>query len=247
MKFIKGLGLHLFLITVTVILIVTTVSYVLNSYTRHGQSLTVPDIRGINIKEAARILSEKKLRLAITDSLYFPEKPPLSVIEQNPVPQSNVKEGRIIYVSVNANSAPTVLMPNLIDISMRQASTLLLSAGLRAGKLIYKPDIAQNVVLEMLYRGQPIKADTKIPKGSVIDLILGDGLEGAEVPLPDLTGLTIEEAGNLLSSSSLNLGKINYSGLITDSFSVKVFRQEPPFSEGKMVKGGYSVDLFLKQ
>jgi beta-lactam-binding protein with PASTA domain len=81
----------------------------------------------------------------------------------------------------------------------------------------------------------------------VIDLVLGDGLGDADVPMPDLTGLTLEEANNLLSSSSLNMGSVNYQGTITDSSSVKVFRQSPAFNEGMMIKGGHAVDLFLKQ
>jgi beta-lactam-binding protein with PASTA domain len=247
MNFLKSLGANLLAIIISIIVIFTLVSLVLNSYTRHGESLTVPDIRGLKIVDASRVLEEKKLRFVITDSLYFADKPKLSVLEQNPVPQSKVKEGRVIYITINADAAPTILMPNLIDVSMRQASAILLSVGLKPGKLIYKPDIAQNVVLEMLYKGQKISANSKLPKGSVIDLVLGDGLGDADVPMPDLTGLTLEEANNLLSSSSLNMGSVNYQGTITDSSSVKVFRQSPAFNEGMMIKGGHAVDLFLKQ
>lgn len=247
MNFFKSFGANLLAIIISVVVIFTVVSLVLNSYTRHGESLTVPDIRGLKIADASRVLAEKKLRFVITDSLYFADKPKLSVLEQNPVPQSKVKEGRVIYITINADVAPTILMPNLIDVSMRQASAILLSVGLKPGKLIYKPDIAQNVVLEMLYKGQIITANSKLPKGSVIDLILGDGLGDADVPMPDLTGLTLEEANNLLSSSSLNMGSVNYQGSIKDSALAKVFRQSPAFSDGTMIKGGHAVDLFLKQ
>jgi beta-lactam-binding protein with PASTA domain len=247
MNFFKSLGANIFAIVLSIIVIFTVVSFVLNSFTRHGESLTVPDIRGMKISEMQRVLTEKKLQYIITDSLFFADKPTLSVVDQNPAPQSKVKEGRVIYITINANSAPTVLMPNLIDASMRQASAMLISAGLKPGKLIYKPDIAQNVVLDMLYRSQSIKADSKVPKGSTIDLVLGDGLDGSDVPLPDLRGLTLEEAGNLLASSSLNKGAVIYEGIIKDSSLAKVFKQNPVFSEGAMLNGGHAVDLFLKQ
>ncbi len=247
MNFIKSLGAQSIVIIITIIVIFTTVSFILNSYTRHGESLTVPDIRGMKIDEMKHVLAEKKLQFVVTDSLFFADKPVLSVVEQNPAPQSKVKEGRIIYITINANSAPTVLLPNLVDVSIRQASSMLVNAGLKPGRLIYKPDIAQNVVLEMLYRGQNIKADSKIPKGSTIDLVLGDGLESSDVSLPDLTGLTLEEAGNLLASSSLNKGSFIFEGAIKDSFAAKVFKQNPVFSDGKMLKSGHAVDLFLKQ
>jgi beta-lactam-binding protein with PASTA domain len=247
MNFIKSLGANLVAIILSVIIVFTIISFVLNAYTRHGESLTVPDIRGMKIGNAVKVLADKKLRFIVIDSLFFPDKPALSVIEQNPAPQSKVKEGRVVYITLNVNAAPTIPMPNLVDVSVRQASAILQSSGLKAGRLIYKPDIAQNVVLDMLYKGQPIKPGAEIPKGSVVDLVLGDGLEGSDVPLPDLTGLTLEEAGNLLTSSSLNKGSVIYEGVISDSAAAKIDRQEPAFTEGKMVRAGHSIDLYLKQ
>lgn len=247
MKFVKILGANLFAIVVVVVLILTIISLGLNSYTRHGQSLTVPDIKGIPIKDAITILEQKKLRYEVIDSLYFDDKPKLSILEQNPQPQSKVKEGRIIYLTINSDAAPKVAIPNLIDVSLRQAQAMLLAAGLKTGQLIYKPDIAQNVVLEQQVSGQSVAAGDKIAKGTSIDLVLGSGLEGAEVPIPDLTGLSLDEAGNLLQSSSLNLGAVVYQGVIKDSTQAKVFRQQPPYSPSANVTSGQPIDLFLKQ
>ncbi|MES2780374.1 MAG: PASTA domain-containing protein, partial [Bacteroidota bacterium] len=147
----------------------------------------------------------------------------------------------------NSNKAPLVNLPNLIDVSLRQAQVMLQSVGLKVGKLIYRPDIAQNVVLEQLYGNHTIAAGTKIPKGSTIDLVLGDGLGQGDVSLPDLTGMTLEEARNLLASSTLNVGSVVYQGVVTDSTSAKVYRQTPGFAEGVMVGSGQAIDLFLKQ
>jgi len=152
-----------------------------------------------------------------------------------------------VYIVLNSNKAPLVNMPNLIDVSLRQAQVMLQSVGLKTGRLIYRPDIAQNVVLEQLYGNQSLAAGTKVPKGSTIDLVLGDGLGSGDVSLPDLTGMTLEEAGNLLSSSSLTIGSVVYQGPIRDSASAKVFRQTPTFADGVMVGTGQSIDLFLKQ
>src|SRR4029078_11341463 len=99
MNFLKSFGAHILTIVISIILIFTITSLTLNSYTRHGESLTVPDIKGMKIQDAERVLGEKKLRFVITDSLYFPDKPTSSVLEQNPVPQSKVKEGRVVYLT----------------------------------------------------------------------------------------------------------------------------------------------------
>jgi beta-lactam-binding protein with PASTA domain len=245
-QFIKVVSANLLAIVIIVVILFTGVSMVLNNITRHGESLTVPDITGLKVEDAEKILLSKNLKMMITDSLFFEDKLKNSVLDQNPSPQSKVKEGRIVYISINSSKAPMVNMPNLIDVSLRQAQVMLQSVGLKPGQLIYKPDIAKNVVLEQLFNNQKIMDGTKVAKGSIIDLVLGDGLEQGNVSLPDLTGMSLEEASNLLSSSSLNLGSVVYQGNIQDSASAKVIRQSPAFSEGVMVGTGQSIDLFLK-
>lgn len=246
-QFIKVISANLVAIIIVVIILFTGVSFVLNDTTRHGESLTVPDITGLKMEDAEKLLASKNLKFMITDSLFFEDKPKNSVLDQNPSPQSKVKEGRIIYITLNSNKAPLVNMPNLIDVSLRQAQVMLQSVGLKTGRLIYKPDIAQNVVLEQLYGNQNTSAGTKIPKGSTIDLVLGDGLGQGDVSLPDLTGMTLEEARNLLASSALSVGSVVYQGAVKDTTSAKVFRQTPTFAEGVMVGSGQAIDLFLKQ
>jgi beta-lactam-binding protein with PASTA domain len=247
MHFLKTLGVHLILILLLVVGLFVVVSGFLSSYTRHGEYLSVPDLNGLQIDDAIHLLNEKKLRYVISDSLYFEEKPKLSILEQNPAAKSNVKEGRVIYLTINSNSVPSVILPNLLDVSLRQAEAMLTAVGLKTGKLIYKPDIAKDVVLEMQLYHSTLTPGKKISKGSAIDLVLGNGLEGESIALPNLLGLTLEEANNLLSSSSLTLGSVVYLGAISDSASATIYKQNPSYSEGSTINGGQPVDLFLKQ
>jgi beta-lactam-binding protein with PASTA domain len=247
MKFIKTFSVHIIVILVTLLIIFTVVSLFLNSYTRHGESLSVPDIRGLKIEDAIHVLEQKKLRYIISDSLYFDDKPKLSILEQNPAPQSKVKEGRFVYITINSNKAPQVNLPNLLDVSLRQAEAMLASTGLKVGKFIYKPDIAKDVVLDVQYMGASLQFGVKIGKGTAVDLVLGDGLGGESIDMPDLTGLTLEEANNLIQSSSLTLGSVVYMGSISDSASAKVVRQNPPYTEGATINGGLPIDLFIRQ
>lgn len=247
MNFFKVLGANILALVVVVFGVFTAVSFVLNGYTRHGDSLAVPDLRGLKIDDAIHLLEEKKLRYIVSDSLYFEDKPKLSIIEQNPAPNSKVKEGRFIYITINSNKAPQVPLPNLLDVSLRQAEAMLAGAGLKVGQLIYKPDIAKDVVLDVQFQRGSLQPGMKIGKGTAVDLVLGDGLGGASVNLPDLTGLTLEEARNLLSSSALNVGSVVYLGAISDSSAAVVTRQSPAYAEGATVSGGQPIDLFLKQ
>lgn len=247
MNFFKVLGVNLLVIFIIVFAFVTTIAFVLKGYTRHGEALEVPDIRGLKIEDAIRVLEAKELRVTISDSLYFDDKPKLSVLEQNPLAKSRVKEGRMVYLTINSNSAPKVSLPNLLDVSLRQAQAILATSGLKADKFIYKPDIAKDVILDVLYHNQSVQPGTKIPKGSMVDLVLGNGLNGESIDLPDLSGLTLKEAHNLLQSSSLRLGSVVYLGAVSDSASATVSRQNPAFTDGATIQEGQSVDLFLRQ
>jgi eukaryotic-like serine/threonine-protein kinase len=245
-QFIKVVSANLLAIVIIVVILLTGVSMVLSRVTRHGESLTVPDITGLRVDDAMKILTTKKLKVMVLDSMFFEDKPKNSVLDQNPSPQSKVKEGRVVYITINSSSAPLVNMPNLIDVSYRQAQVMLQSVGLKAGRLIFKPDIAKNVVLEQLFENQKLDAGAKVPKGSTIDLVLGDGLGQGDVSLPDLIGMTLEDARNLLASSSLGIGSVVYQGSLKDSSSAVVVRQNPAYAEGVMVGTGQPIDLFLK-
>jgi beta-lactam-binding protein with PASTA domain len=85
----------------------------------------------------------------------------------------------------------------------------------------------------------------KLPKGASIDLIVGDGSAGALVPLPNLKGLNLTDATNVLKSSLLQIGTVVYEGPIKDSSRAVVQRQNPPFMEGGTIKGGEFVDIIL--
>lgn len=194
MRFLKSLLVNLFAIGAIIFLLAWGAALVLNSYTRHGESLTLPNLKGLKIEDAEEILHQKKLRYLITDTVFMDNMPKLAVVEQNPAPNSKVKEGRIIYLSINSDARATVLMPNLINSSLPYAQTVLNTLGLSLGNVTYRPDIAQNAVLDMMWRGQSLQPNVKIPKGAVIDLVVGDGSGGALVALPNLSGLSLNDA-----------------------------------------------------
>lgn len=245
MRFLKTILVNVLLIAVVMYILVWIAAQVLSVYTRHGQSLTLPNLKGLKIEEAESVLRQKGLRYVITDTVFVDKLPKLAVAEQNPAPNSKVKEGRIIYLSINSDASATVLMPNLINSSLRYAETVISGMGLLVGTVTYKPDIAQNAVLDQLWKGQSMQPGAKLPKGSSIDLIVGDGSGGALVPLPNLNGLSLNDATNVLQASLLQLGTVVYEGSVKDSARAVVKRQNPPFEEGATLKGGEFVDLYL--
>ncbi len=218
----------------------------LNNYTHHGESITVPDVRGLTEEKLIRFIEDKHLQYKIIDSLYEDGKAPGTVIEQDPKPDSKVKENRTIYLTVNSTKPPKVKMPNLVDVSFRQAEAILQTFGLKVGQTIYKPDLAKNAVLDQLYKGHSISEGSEIYKGSSIDLILGDGLGNSEVPVPNLVTLSKGEALFVLKGSSLNVGTITFDEGVKNQDNAKVYKQVPEADGKTTIKQGEAIDIYLR-
>jgi beta-lactam-binding protein with PASTA domain len=230
------------------VLILFTIVYLsLGSYTHHGHVVEVPDFKGLTPDKLDNFVEDKNIQYAIIDSSYDPHLPKGTVIDQDPDPHAIVKIGRTIYLTINKVTPPQVKIPNLINVSYKQAEAILLSYGLKIGKLIYKPDYAKNAVLDMLADGKSIKAGTYIKKETVIDLVLGDGLGDSKVLIPNLIGLTLEEAQFVLKGSSLNVGAVMYDESVKDSSLAHVYKQIPPNTSPENISQGEAVDLFLSQ
>jgi beta-lactam-binding protein with PASTA domain len=148
----------------------------LSFFTNHGQEITVPDLSKMNVEQAEETLDELGLDYVLLDTLdYNKDFPQFSVVEQEPKKGAKVKANRKIYIKVNASGYTFVVLPDLIEKSFRQAEPSLKSIGLQVGEVTYKPYLGKDMVLEMKYKGTPVKPGTKIMKTSKIDLVLGDG------------------------------------------------------------------------
>ncbi len=179
--------------------------------TNHGETITVPDVIGISVDDLDDFLVKRNLRYEISyDSGYSSELPPLSVLKQFPKPNAKVKENRKIYLTLNANSPPMVRMPNLVEGSIKNAQMTLKSYDLVLGKREYIPDLFFNTVLEQRMDGREIMEGEMIPKGSVIDVVLGDGMGQQSLESPNLIGLDEESAMIAIIGSGLNVGEITY-------------------------------------
>jgi beta-lactam-binding protein with PASTA domain len=144
--------------------------------THHGQEITVPDLRKLSAEQAEEKLTDLDLDYIILDTVDFrPDFPKLTIVEQEPKAGSKVKEGRKIYLKINASTYTMVSVPDLIEKTYRQAVPTLEAIGLLEGTITYKPYLGKDMVLEMLLNGKKLKAGDKVLKSSKIDLVLGDG------------------------------------------------------------------------
>lgn len=148
----------------------------LNYYTNHDQRIAVPDLAKLNTDQVIAELEKLDLRMKVIDSTsYNPDFPPRTVIEQDPDAGKFVKENRQIYVKINRSGYSKVLVPNLVYKTRRQAEPTLKAMGFKIGEIIYKPNLARDMVLELQHNGKTINSGTQLMKTSTIDIVVGDG------------------------------------------------------------------------
>ena len=176
--------------------------------THHGRSSTVPSVIGKKYEVAKKELSKSGFDVEIQDSIYVDSLPPMAVIKQIPDADEVVKESRTVYLVINRAVPPMVEMPNLVGYSYRNAEMVLKNMDLRIGDTTFKPDFAKNSVLEQYYKDAIITPGTRIRKGSVISLVLGDGVGNREFAVPVITGMTFGDAKTLLESYGIGLVSI---------------------------------------
>ena len=238
-KFFTHLGIYL----LSVFLFLWLLFKWLDVHTGHGDFVEVPDFTGVKIPEIKEFAANFGLRDTIIDSIYDTKKPHGAVVSQDPEPKSKVKHNRTIYLYVNSYKPQSIKMPNLREVSQRQAVQILESYGLKVGKIDYKP--GQNYVLEQFFKGVPIDTGKIIPKGSRIDLWVGRGDGDAVSGVPDLIGMGMQEALNEIVKKELSGGSILCPECKTsaDSNNAHVWKQYP--LPGKEVSSGSSIDIFL--
>lgn len=239
--FWKHLGLSI-LLTLVLVWLVTKF---LDAFTNHGESIIVPSVIGLQIEKVEDFLSANDLEYIVVDSIFDVKKQKGTVLAQDPLPGSKVKHHRKIYLTVVASNPDKVSMPNLIDLTLREALSRLQTYALKVGTLKFVPDIGKNAVLKQLYKNKAIDSGTKIEKGSSIDLVLGRGLEAEKIPVPFLYGKTHDEAVKAINGASLNIGdEIFEHG--ADSSNGRVYKQSPSYSHGNSINYGASIDLWYK-
>ena len=141
--------------------------------TNHGEFVIVPDLKGKSIETVGIELKDHDLAMEIQDSAnYNPNYPKYSVIEQNPIAGSQVKENRKIYLILNPSGYRKVEVPNILKRTFRQAKPQLEALEFQIGEISYKKSIGEGV-LSMSHNGKPLKPGTLLPLTSKIDLVIG--------------------------------------------------------------------------
>ena len=228
---------------IVVIMILFFFYIYLPSATNHGETITVPELTGISFEDLDEYVTQRNLRFEIMEDSGYSEKyDPLTILTQNPVAGSKVKENRKIYLSLNAQVPPKVKMPNLINTDIQNAKDILLAHGLKLGEVELVENIATNAVLAMRFEEEDIEAGTMIAKGSLIDLTIADGEGLQRFEAPDFLGKTLDEVKFQITASRLKLDVINYIKVDTIPPN-RVYKQLPPV--GAMIRSGDLIEIWI--
>ena len=166
-------------ILIVIALLCIGVKYGLDFYTHHGESIVVPNIVNMQFDEAEDKLDELGLTLVVSDTGYVKTLPPDCILEQTPVEGKRVKSDHVINVTVNAASAPRLVLPDVIDNgSFREVSSMLASMGFKLGEPQYIPG-ERDWIYGILVNGRKVAAGDRIPKDAKLVIQVGDGTRSA--------------------------------------------------------------------
>lgn len=219
--------------------------------TNHNDAKTVPPVLGKTLEQAQRILEKAGFAVEIQDSIYIDSLKPLQVTRQIPDEYEVVKSNRTVYLTINRAMPPLVEMPNLVGYSLRSAVLMLINNGLKLGDTTFRPDFAKNSVLEQLYNGVSIQPGAKLRMGSVVSLIIGDGLGNSFLAIPNLLGRTYAEAKTIVDSMGIGFAAIIAYPDVKDTASSYIYRQNPDKfdEEGNLrtIRPGQLMDIWLSK
>jgi len=151
------------------------VGFWLDSYTHHGENIVVPDVKGMSFEKASQELKKLGLVMMVSDSGYNKQLPANTVLVQTPSPDIRVKEGRIVYVTVNSPSSPLFALPDIVDnSSVREAQARLTAMGFR----LTEPQLVEGEkdwVYGIVCRGRRVSNGDRISIENPLTLLVGKG------------------------------------------------------------------------
>ncbi len=160
---------------IIVVLLATGLKYGLDLYTRHGQTVEVPNVVKKTFNDAEDMLDQLHLTVVVSDTDYVKTLPPNTVLEQSPSAGDIVKPGRIVYLKINSPSTPKRPLPDIIDnSSMRDAQSKLSAIGFKLGETEFIPG-EREWVYGIKCAGKQLASGDKVSVEDVLILQVGDG------------------------------------------------------------------------
>jgi beta-lactam-binding protein with PASTA domain len=167
-------------------------------------TVIVPNLEGKDVVYALELLTELELNTKVRGSEYTNDVPKNYVIFQEPQPGAEIKKGRDVKI-ILSKGPKTLFMPNLLALSIQQADILLEENGLCQGELsrTYHSRVEKDHVI-----AQVPAQGAMISRGECVDVLVSMGARPKAFKMPDLIGLTLEDALQSIEKVELVIGEI---------------------------------------
>ena len=218
----------------------------LDGYTKHGEEISVPELTGKSVSEAELLLEKRGLTCEVIDSLYKTTVAPGAIVDQVPASGSKVKEGRKIYLYIRARKSRQVALPDLKDLSLREAEATLDGIGLKVKDVEFEPNPHQGLVLSAKANNKEIKAGTKLPEGSAVTLKVGRGMSNELTPMISFRGMNEETACRAARDNFLTIASVVYDIKPAEESKkslYQVYKQSPV--KGTKINGSERIIIYL--
>ena len=165
------------MVVVAVLIVVGTLKG-LDIYTRHGEAVIVPDVKGMSVSEAEKMFRNHGLTCVVSDSSYVKNKPSGIILDLNPSVGQKVKEGRTIYLTIKAQA-------KLIAAGFKLTENRMVSGE-------------KDWVYGVIYQGRQLQIGDKAPIGATLTLMVGDGVQSTATDSVDMVenaAMSVEDSG----------------------------------------------------
>jgi beta-lactam-binding protein with PASTA domain len=179
--------------------------FVMPTYTNYNEGVTVPDVTKLSLEQAGENLEKSGLRFEVLERRAHSAYPANYIIDQEPAAKSIVKPNRKVYLTVNTDITPQTVVPNVVNMSLRNAEIQLENHGLTVGTRSYETSRFRNTILR-----QSVAPGDTVSRGTVVNLAVSDGLGSRIVSVPDVKGLRLSEAQQQIINAGLRVDEIQF-------------------------------------
>lgn len=226
----------LFPICFVIVLFFVADRVIMPAITRHGSEKPLPNVVGMGLTEATDSLAEVGAKLEIAGEEPSPDLPEGTVMTQSPPGGTMVKEGRRVKV-IKSAGREMAAVPGMVGFSQRQCELKLREAGLEVGGTGWAA--SDSLPVNVLVYSIPAEGSL-VPKSTQVNLFFNRGSESTIISVPQLVGLNLTDAQQIVDSLGLNISSVDFE-VKTDLLPNTVIWQS--LQEGSNVELGSSLDL----
>ncbi|MEW6620321.1 MAG: PASTA domain-containing protein [bacterium] len=225
-----------------IMVVVGTAIYIFLPTSAVGKTVIVPDVTGKHLINATNILCKSKLRVNKIYEEHSLEKN--YIISQDPLPGTKVKSGRTIDLKVSMGNSMVIRVPNLQNIPLTEAKhhlNRLSNQKLQTGQISY---IYSSVEKDYVIAQSPLPK-TKLPENSKINLLISLGNRPLSFYMPELTGMKLDEATELVKKIGLRITRIREE-ISTEYERGTIINQKPLYGYRVTIGDGLTLTVANK-